>query len=230
MSILANITNILFDLDGTLTDPRKGITRCIQYALKRSGMAVPPSEQLIWCIGPPLKNAFSNLMDTRDDIILERAVRYYRERFAEKGIFENSLYTGVVTSLGKLRSVGYRLYLSTSKPKVFATQILDHFNLTPFFHTVYGSELEGRWSEKGELIAYIIDQENLHREATLMVGDRIHDIDGGKENGVMTAAVSYGFGTRDEIVASGPDIVFESIEELTTKMLSVRLEQTNHHL
>ena len=115
------------------------------------------------------------------------------------------------------------LFLATSKPRVFARQILDHFKITPSFHTVYGSELDGRLSDKGVLIAHIIEQEELDSSATLMIGDRVYDIEGGKENNVMTAAVAYGYGTRDEIDAAQPDVVFETIADLSKTLVSLRI-------
>jgi phosphoglycolate phosphatase len=218
--MLSSISNILFDLDGTLTDPGEGITRCIQYALDQFGMAIPPSDQLAWCVGPPLKASFAKLLNTKDEAILDRALVHYRKRFSEKGLFENILYPGVVTSLGNLQRAGFKLFLATSKPRVYAKQILDIFHLTPFFQMVYGSELDGRLSDKSILIAHIIDREGLDARTTLMVGDRIYDIEGGKENRVMTAAVTCGYGTRDEITAAGPDVVFESIAELSQTILA----------
>jgi len=217
--VLENIRTILFDLDGTLTDPKEGITRCIRHALHCLQVDSPPLDRLNWCIGPPLTISFANLLNTQDETLLDRAVRYYRERFSHIGIFENKLYPGVAPSLAHLQSAGFRLFLATSKPTVFAKQILDHFTLTPFFQRAYGSELDGRLSDKAELIAYIIDQEGLDPAATLMVGDRIHDIDGGKHNRVTTAAVSYGYGTPEEIAAAEPDFVFDSLAALTQAVL-----------
>jgi phosphoglycolate phosphatase len=218
--MLSNAVNILFDLDGTLTDPREGITRCIQYALGRFDRAIPPWEQLTWCIGPPLKASFEQLLNTNDPILLDRALAYYRKRFSEKGLFENTLYPGVVSALDDLQRAGFKLFLATSKPRVFARRILDHFKITPYFHTVYGSELDGRLSDKRVLIAHIIEQEELDPTATVMVGDRVYDIAGGKENNVMTAAVAYGYGTQDEINTANPDVVFETIADLTQTLLS----------
>ncbi len=138
-------------------------------------------------------------------------------------MFENTLYPGVVSALDDLRTAGFKLFLATSKPRVFARQILDHFKITPSFHTVYGSELDGRLSDKGVLIAHIIEQEELDPSATLMIGDRVYDIEGGKENNVMTAAVAYGYGTRDEIDAAQPDVVFETIADLSKTLVSLRI-------
>ncbi len=209
-------------MDGTLTDPKEGITRCIRHALQQLKADSPPLDQLTWCIGPPLRTSFANLLDTQDEVILQRAISYYRERFSKIGIFENKLYPGVASSLYALRGSGITLLLATSKPKVFARQILTHFNLAQFFLRAYGSELDGRRSDKGELIAHIIDQEGLDPRTTMMVGDRIHDIDGGKQNSIITAAVSYGYGTREEITAAEPDYVFDSITALIRAVLRNR--------
>jgi len=221
--MLSNTANILFDLDGTLTDPGKGITRCIQYALQELGETVPLPDQLTWCVGPPLRASFSKLLNTTDETILDLALVHYRKRFSEKGMFENLLYPDVVSGLGSLREAGFNLFLATSKPRVFAQQIVDHFKLTPFFLAVYGSELDGRLSEKGALIAHILHREGLDPAATMMVGDRVYDIEGGKKNKIMTAAVSYGYGTRDEIDTADPDVVFETIMDLTQTLVSHRI-------
>ena len=214
------LKTILFDLDGTLTDPKEGITKCIHYALERMQVESPPLDQLTWCIGPPLKTSFTNLLDTRDEAIVDRAVGFYRERFSKIGIFENKLYPGVTSALDTLRENGFSLFLATSKPRVFARQILAHFDLTQFFVQAYGSELDGHRSDKGELIAHIIDQEGLDPLMTMMVGDRIHDIDGGKQNSIITVAVSYGYGTPQEIAAAQPDYIFDSLAVLTKAILS----------
>lgn len=222
MNKLTGITNILLDLDGTLTDPKEGITRCIQYALGKFHRAIPPREELTWYIGPPLKASFAQLLNTTDPGILDQALVHYRKRFSEKGLFENMLYPDVVSALGDLQRAGFKLFLATSKPRVFASQILQHFKLSPFFQTVYGSELDGRFSDKGELIAHIIDQEGLDTAETLMVGDRVFDIEGGKKNKLVTAAVAYGYGTPEEISEAEPDVVFETLGDLSKTMLSLR--------
>lgn len=211
-----NIANILFDLDGTLTDPKDGITRCIRFSLHKLGINPPLEDQLTWCIGPPLRESFSRLMNTQDEDLLDQALSHYRTRFSETGMFENAVYPETIPSLRKIRTAGFRVYLATSKPRMFAAQILDHFGLAQFFHAVHGSELDGRLADKGELVAHILDSENLDSGATLIVGDRRHDIIGGKGNGIMTAAVTYGYGSREEIAEAKPDVVFESLTELVT--------------
>jgi len=131
-------------------------------------------------------------------------------------MFENVIYPGVIPSLRRIKAAGIRVFLATSKPKVFAKPILSHFNLTPFFNAVYGSELNGHLSDKGELVAYILDSENLDPKVTLIVGDRSYDIVGGKKNKILTAAVSYGYGTRKELTSSKPDFIFDTICDLAT--------------
>jgi phosphoglycolate phosphatase len=209
-----DISTILFDLDGTLTDPKDGITRCIRFSLDRLGVKPPHEDHLTWCIGPPLRESFSRLMDTKDEALLDQALFHYRTRYSETGMFENAMYPEIIPSLQRIGAAGFRIILATSKPRVFAERILDHFGLTRFFHAVHGSELDGRLSDKGELIAHILGSENLDPRATLIVGDRSHDIIGGKRNGIMTAAVTYGYGSRGEIAESKPELVFESLPEL----------------
>ena len=208
------ISNILFDLDGTLTDPKDGITRCIQFALEQLGVASPGVDQLEWCIGPPLRGSFSRLLNSKDGPLLDQALFNYRKRFSETGMFENVIYPGVIPSLRRIKAAGIRVFLATSKPQVFAKQILDHFDLSPFFDAVYGSELNGHLSDKGELVAHILDAESLDPKMTLIVGDRSHDIIGGKKNYIMTAAVSYGYGSREELTSFKPDFIFDTISDL----------------
>ena len=209
-----NVTNILFDLDGTLTDPKEGITRSIQFSLDKLGATSPSADDLTWCIGPPLRDSFARLLNTLDDELLDQALLHYRSRYAVTGMFENILYQEVPSSLDRIQGAGYRVFLATSKPKVFATRILEHFALTRFFQGIHGSELDGRLTDKGELIAHILQVEELDPESTLMIGDRKFDILGGKKNGLRTAAVTYGYGSREEIALSLPDAIFESFPEI----------------
>lgn len=207
-------SNILFDLDGTLTDPKVGITRCVQYALRQLDVISPAVDELEWCIGPPLIHSFALLMETKDKKLLDQALFHYRKRFSEEGLFENRVYPDVMSSLQNLNRAGKHLYLATAKPQVFAKQILDHFGLSLFFKTIYGSELNGYLSDKGMLIAHILESENLAPDNTLMVGDRSHDIIGGRKNGIKTAWVNCGYGTADECSASKPDFIFTTVADL----------------
>jgi phosphoglycolate phosphatase len=208
------IRNVLFDLDGTLTDPKDGITRCIQFSLGRVGREAPSSDELLWCIGPPLRQSFSHLLEDHDSELLDLALRHYRERFSEIGIYENAVYPEVVAALQRIYARGFLIFLATSKPTAFAIPILEHFCLTQFFHGIYGSELDGRLSDKTDLLAHLLKTEGLDPQASLMVGDRFHDIIGGKKNGVVTAAVTYGYGSREEIEGASPDFIFHCPSDL----------------
>src|SRR3989339_2155795 len=140
--------NLLFDLDGTLTNPFQGITNCISYALERMGRPSPPGEELIWCIGPPLKNSFAKLLATDDMALAEKALAFYRERFGLVGLFENEVYDGIPEALETLKAKGHALYLSTAKPRVYAERIMDHFGLTRYFKHLHGAELDGTRNDK----------------------------------------------------------------------------------
>ena len=139
----------LFDLDGTLTNPKAGITRSIQYGLERLGRPVPEADELTWMIGPPLIASFTKLLGSSDDA--QEALRLYRERFGETGLFENEVYAGIPALLQNLQEKGVRLFVATSKPHVFARRILDHFDLSHFFIEIYGSELDNRNADKRDL-------------------------------------------------------------------------------
>ncbi len=214
----ASVNEILLDLDGTLTDPQLGITRCIRFSLEKMGRDVPPADQLLWCIGPPLKHSFASLLASDDDDLLSTALGHYRERFAATGLYENSVYPAVPEALRAISAAGRRLFLATSKPVVFARRILDHFGLAGFFDGIYGSELDGRRVDKTELIGYLLDREGISRQTAMMVGDRRYDIIGGKNNGIATAAVTYGYGSSSELAAARPDFLFHHPAELVAAL------------
>lgn len=205
---------ILLDLDGTLTDPKSGITNSIRYALTKLGRSCPAATELEWCIGPPLQKSFMQLLDTADTALADSAVLQYREYFAKTGIFENQVYPGIVDALDKLSSSGYSLMVATSKPQVFAEKVLQHFHIAGFFQRVYGSELDGTRSDKSDLIRYILDQENIAASDAIMIGDRKHDVIGARANSVHSAAVRWGYGTPAEFAEVRPDQIFESPEHM----------------
>ena len=205
--------NILFDLDGTLTDPREGITRSIQYALGKLGIDEPDLRNLEHFIGPPLLQQFMVAYDF-DEAKAWAAVNFYRERFRVTGLYENQLFNGVIALLETLQQQGRHLYIATSKPWEFAREIARHFDFARHFKVVYGSELDGTRTNKVELIAHILQQEGLDPAQTLMVGDRKHDLIGARVNGLDCAAVGYGFGSREELEGEGPTYHFQTLEEL----------------
>ncbi|HEY9160832.1 MAG TPA: HAD hydrolase-like protein [Desulfomonilia bacterium] len=210
---MKDITTILFDLDGTLTDPKEGIIRCIQYALDKMGTGTHDTDSLIWVIGPPLKTSFSKILDTSDEQILTNAIAHYRERFGDTGMYENILYPEIPEALETIRNTGRKIMLATSKPEVYAVRILEFMDIMKYFDVAYGSMMDGSLADKARLIEHIIARENLSPENTMIIGDRKHDIMGGKANGIITAAVTYGYGTREELEEAGPDFIFDSMLE-----------------
>jgi len=202
--------NLLFDLDGTITDPFEGITNCIIHALTELGYPAPGADELGWCIGPPLIDSFAILLNSKDEQLAKRALTKYRERFGETGLFENLLYHGVQQVLDDLSRQNYRLFIATSKPRVYAEEIIRHFGLSSYFRKVYGSELDGTRSRKADLIAYILEQEDLPPDNTMMIGDRYHDIIGANANRLASIGVLWGYGSKEELHNSGATICVDS--------------------
>lgn len=205
---------LFFDLDGTLTDPREGITRSVQYALECLGRPYPSQAELEQYIGPPLRWTFPRLLDTDDQALVETAIAHYRRRYETVGLFENKVYPGIPETLGRLRDEGYPLYVVTAKPKVYAGRIVRRFGLDPFFIEVYGPELDGRFDEKRELVGFILHQRSLDPRRTVMIGDRASDIESGRAHGTCAIGVTYGFGTPDEIAAAKPDRICREPAEI----------------
>ncbi len=207
-------STLFFDLDGTLTDPREGITRCLQYALAQLGRPIPPQAELVQYIGPPLRWTFPRLLASDDKALIDAALEHYRRRYADVGLFENELYAGIPESLQSLRNDGYRLLVVTSKPAVYAERIIDHFELTEHFEEVFGPHLDGRFDDKSELVAHILRERAIAPERAIMIGDRASDILAGKVNGTRTIAVTYGFGGMEELAAANPDRTCHSPAEI----------------
>ncbi|AHF65223.1 MULTISPECIES: HAD family hydrolase [Pseudomonas] len=205
--------NILFDLDGTLTDPRLGITRSIQFALAKLGIDEPDITRLEHFIGPPLLQAFMQFYEM-DEARAWEAVGFYRERFKVTGLYENQVFDGVPELLETLGGQGRTLYIATSKPWVFAHEIARHFDFAKYFKVIYGSELDGTRTDKVELIAHLLEQERLDPKQTLMIGDRKHDLIGGLRNGLDVAAVGYGFGSHEELTAQSPTYHFVTMAQM----------------
>ncbi len=199
MGKLSQAGTVFFDLDGTLTDPKEGITRCIQYALEKLEVEAPSQDDLEWCIGPPLYHSMEVLVGVDR---VTAAVDLYRERFADVGWSENVPYTDIEGTLGHLRERDVRLYVATSKPHVFARRILDHFELSHYFHGIYGSELDGTHSNKADLLRYARQHAGVTGHAA-MIGDREHDVIGALANDIEAIGVTYGYGDYSELEAAG---------------------------
>lgn len=214
LSARNDFMNLLFDLDGTLTDPFEGITRCIAHALEEMGRPPPDRGDLRWCIGPPLRKSFARLLNSDDMALAERALMIYRDRFGSIGLFENKVYEDIPGALDTLKKNGHVLFVATSKPEVYAERIIDHFDLRRFFKNVYGSELDGNRSDKKDLISHIIENEAIGSSETIMIGDRKHDMIGATANAVRGMGVLWGYGTKEELEKSGADTCLEQPREL----------------
>ena len=210
---------ILFDLDGTLTDPAEGITKSVQYALKHFGIEEDDLEKLQPFIGPPLMESFMDFYGFSEEQARE-AVTYYREYFRPQGIFENEVYKGIPELLEKLTDAGKTLILATSKPVVFAEQILEHFDLRQYFEFIGGSDIEQTRAKKTEILQYILEECQLVDLTELvMVGDRKHDIIGAKQFGIDMVGVLYGYGSEEELKEAGADVLVDSVRELGEYLL-----------
>lgn len=206
---------ILLDLDGTLTDPAEGITGCIQSALKSMGCPVPDAQCLRGWIGPPLLESFTAWFDatgTRADP--ELALALYRERFADTGWRENAVYPGIPEALAALRTDGARLLLATSKPRVFAQRIVNHFGLDAWLDRVYGSELDGRRADKVALLAHVIGHAGLNAKECMMIGDREHDMLAARHHGLRAVGVLWGYGSERELRAAGAECLLDEPQQL----------------
>lgn len=215
------IKNVLFDLDGTLTDPFQGITNSVAYALSKFDIEVTDKQSLACFIGPPLVDSFMEYYGfSQKDA--ELAVTYYREYFAEKGLFENVLYDGVTTMLEALKSIGKTVVLATSKPEKYAKIILDHFDLAKYFDYVCGASFDASRSKKSDVIEYALKSANISDcDATIMVGDRMHDVLGAKAHGIDTVAVTYGYGNLNEFSESSAKYIVNSVSELTMLLMNL---------
>jgi len=205
-----NVSNIFFDLDGTLVDPGRGISDSIQYALKCLGVAPPPAENLRWCVGPPLREIFSKLLPApTSPEELEHAVSLYLERHSSVGLYQATAYDGVTEMLAALRD-GARLFVVTSKVTASAERILQALSLRGYFDMVTGSSPDGMLADKADALGTVLKQGKIEANSAAIVGDRAHDVRAGKRNGVFTVGVAYGYGTTSELIQSGADEICDS--------------------
>jgi len=208
-------THIFFDLDGTLTDPKEGITNSVAYALASFGIQEDP-DRLTPFIGPPLIDSFMEFYHF-DGPTAQKAVEKYREYFSQKGIFENKVFSGTQPLLAQLKAAGKTVGLATSKPEVFARQILEHFHIDGYFDEIVGSCLDGTRTKKGEVIGEAFTRlgKNCPDKAMcVMVGDRLHYIHGAQENGLDSIGVTFGYGCQEELTQAGATHIAHSFEEL----------------
>ena len=213
------IKNILFDLDGTITDSALGITKSVKYALEKKGVKVNSLDELKIFVGPPLSKIFIEYMGLTTEAQGREMVALYREYYKDTGIYENTLYDGIAETIKKLSDKGYNLFVATSKPTVFSKLILEKHGILNYFKEVSGCELDGTRDSKAEVIKYLIDKYNLLSDETLMVGDRIFDVEGAAEFDIKTIGVLYGFGDEEELknalaTAKTPEEIISIAERL----------------
>lgn len=202
---------ILFDLDGTLTDPSEGITNSVVYALKKFGIEVEDKRTLLKFIGPPLVKGFAEFYGFSHADSL-KATEFYRETFRVKGLFENRVYDGVYEMLQVLKNAGKTLVIATSKPEEFTLKILKHFDLLKYFDFVAAATFDETRNTKDKVIAYALEHLNVSDKSKIvMVGDRYHDIEGAKANGISSIGVLYGFGSKDELKTAGADYLISNV-------------------
>ena len=204
---------LLFDLDGTLTDPFEGITRSVEYALNAFGIEVEDRRVLAPFIGPPLVESLTERYGfTMEDAVA--AVAKYREYFAVKGLYENELFEGIPELLSDCRKAGYKISMATSKPTHYARIIAEHFDIARYFDAIHGSSLDGTRITKSSVVAEAVAEEHLDPTRALMIGDRRHDVEGAGEHGIRTVGVLYGYGSREEHEAAGADYIVNDLDEL----------------
>jgi phosphoglycolate phosphatase len=209
------IDNLLFDLDGTLTDPKEGIVNSILNALNKLGIHENNIDELDKFIGPPLRESFLKRYNLTNELA-DKAMLYYREYFSVKGIYENKLYPGVNELLESLTSRNYKLYVATSKPTIYSQEILNYFKIYRYFKVVMGSNFDNTMTDKTEIIAYMISSLGLKASHSVMIGDRKHDIIGGKNNSMKTIGVTYGYGSLQELLSCHPDFIVNECREIET--------------
>lgn len=215
------IRYVLFDLDGTLTDPALGITNCVQYALEKFHIYPQTREELFPYIGPPLMYSFMDFHGLSQEQA-KQAVKYYRERFSVKGLYENEVFEGIPELLRKLQEREVTLIVATSKPEEFACRILEYFDLVKYFTFVAGSTLDGQRPEKADVIAYIRESyPEMTAANTLMIGDRKYDVEGAHECGLPTVGVLYGYGDRAELETAKADYIVDSVSGLHELLLGL---------
>ncbi|MBQ2119508.1 MAG: HAD family hydrolase [Peptococcaceae bacterium] len=215
------ITYLLFDLDGTLTNPQEGITKCVQHALRAFGIEEPDLEKLIPFIGPPLIQSFMEFYNMSEEDA-RKAVAVYRERFSTVGLFENFPYPGIADMLAELKAQGKILAVASSKPTIYVRRILEKFELAPYFDVIEGSNLDGTRVDKKEVIAEVLSQlDNPSADDLLMIGDRKFDVIGARETGFGCVGVRFGFAAPDELEQSGAVYIADTVHDLHRYLLNI---------
>jgi phosphoglycolate phosphatase len=213
---------LFWDLDGTITDPRRGIIDSYMAFLKEAGVAVPDASELLWVIGPPLRDCLATLLQTTDADVIENAVLRYRYWYVTEGLmYRDTPYPGIRELLSDLRRCGYRMFVATAKAHTYARLILRHWGLEDFFEDINGSELDGTRANKTDLLHWMTNQNEIVRSPEiLMIGDRKHDAIAAKNNGLSSLGVGYGYGSHEELSNAGIDLYCATVQDLRTTLLA----------
>ena len=216
---MSRFDSVLFDLDGTLTNPQVAITTSMAHALGAVGAPVPPIGELVWCIGPPLRQNFGRLLGPDGAHLVEPAAQAYLSRYAIEGVRETTEYPDIDAMLYRIREAGSTLYLATTKFVDHAEEVLIAFSLRQYFEGVFGARHDGTLGDKRHLLRHIIETTGIDPARSVMIGDREHDIVGAKANGIFSIGVTYGFGSREELVNAGADAICDSPEAILEMIL-----------
>ena len=212
-----NFRYLFFDLDGTLTDSKEGIINCVKHAMDTMGLDMPERPERF--LGPPLYDSFAEYCGLDSEQVIE-AVRIYRERYKNIGLFENSVYEGIPEMLERLKNDGRILFVATSKPEVFAVRILEKFGLSHYFRFIGGADINGSRNEKWEVIDYVLENNGItDKSSVLMIGDRYNDVNGAKKTGIRCMGVLWGYGSEDELSQAGADYFAETPQEAADMIL-----------
>ena len=212
----------LFDLDGTLTDPKSGIVRCMKHALDSLGAPRPPDDVLASFIGPPLRRTFATLLDTSDRDLIERAMALYREEYGQTGLFELQMYAGVTEMLERTCEIAPSAFVATAKARIYAERIVRRLGLDRYFAGIHGPELTGRFEDKADLLAHLLASEQIPREGAVMIGDRAGDIVSARANGIRSIGVLWGYGSESELEGAGANVVCRSPADLPACLAGFR--------
>ena len=215
---MKNFDTLLFDLDGTLTDSTEGILGCLVYAIERMGFEVPEDTNKF--LGPPIRQSFAEFLGMNGEQV-DEAVRIFRERYSDTGLFENRVYDGITGMLERLKSGGKRLMVATSKPQVYAVRIFERFGLAQYFEIVGGAELDGSRDYKDQVIEYVLAKAGItDRSSVLMIGDRRQDVLGAHKTGLKCMGILWGFGSMEELTQAGADYIARTPQEAADMLLS----------
>lgn len=209
---------LLFDLDGTLTDSTEGILNCLIHAIERMGFEVPEDTNIF--LGPPIRQSFAEFLGMNGDQV-DEAVRIFRERYSDTGLFENRVYDGIPEMLERLKSGGKRIMVATSKPQVYAVRIFERFGLAQYFEIVGGAELDGSRDYKDEVIEYVLAKAGItDRSTVLMIGDRRQDVLGAHKTDIECMGILWGYGSVEELTQAGADYIARTPQEAADMLLS----------